>query len=67
MSDSKQTTELVTASSTLNLSTDVQGNEGLQDMIDNFLLFFLAGQDTTASLLSFATVELLKHPDILHR
>jgi len=39
----------------------------LEDLVDDFATFFLAGQETTSSLLTFATVELHKNPDILQR
>ncbi|XP_038072756.1 cholesterol 24-hydroxylase-like [Patiria miniata] len=39
----------------------------MEDMIDEFTTFFLAGQETTANLLSFTLLELGNHPDVLHR
>ncbi|XP_056403227.1 cholesterol 24-hydroxylase-like isoform X3 [Hyla sarda] len=39
----------------------------LEDLIDNFVTFFIAGQETTANQLSFAVMELTRHPDILAR
>ena len=35
--------------------------------IDNFVTFFVAGQETTANMLSFALLELGRHPDVLAR
>ncbi|KAM6964997.1 cholesterol 24-hydroxylase-like [Aplochiton taeniatus] len=36
-------------------------------MLDNFVTFFIAGQETTANQLAFAIMELGRHPDILDR
>lgn len=36
-------------------------------MLDNFVTFFIAGQETTANQLAFAIMELGRHPDILQR
>ncbi|XP_030627446.1 cholesterol 24-hydroxylase-like [Chanos chanos] len=36
-------------------------------MLDNFVTFFIAGQETTANQLSFAIMELGKHPEIMKR
>ncbi|XP_076128851.1 cholesterol 24-hydroxylase-like [Alosa pseudoharengus] len=36
-------------------------------MLDNFVTFFIAGQETTANQLSFAIMELGRHPEILQR
>ncbi|XP_066533249.1 cholesterol 24-hydroxylase-like [Hoplias malabaricus] len=41
--------------------------EDYQLMLDNFVTFFIAGQETTANQLSFAVMELGRHPDILKR
>ncbi|XP_069805269.1 cholesterol 24-hydroxylase-like [Dendropsophus ebraccatus] len=39
----------------------------LEDLIDNFVTFFIAGQETTANQLSFAVMELAQNPEILTR
>ncbi|XP_075136795.1 cholesterol 24-hydroxylase-like [Leptodactylus fuscus] len=39
----------------------------LEDLIDNFVTFFIAGQETTANQLSFAIMELGRNPDVLDR
>ncbi|XP_056403228.1 cholesterol 24-hydroxylase-like isoform X4 [Hyla sarda] len=39
----------------------------LEDLMDNFVTFFIAGQETTANQLSFAVMELARHPEILTR
>ncbi|XP_073466673.1 cholesterol 24-hydroxylase-like isoform X3 [Aquarana catesbeiana] len=39
----------------------------MEDLIDNFVTFFLAGQETTANQLSFTVIELARNPDILNR
>ncbi|KAM9356314.1 cholesterol 24-hydroxylase-like [Pholidichthys leucotaenia] len=36
-------------------------------MLDNFVTFFIAGQETTANQLAFCIMELARHPDILER
>ncbi|XP_063079355.1 cholesterol 24-hydroxylase-like [Engraulis encrasicolus] len=36
-------------------------------MLDNFVTFFIAGQETTANQLAFAIMELGRHPEILQR
>ncbi|XP_072284146.1 cholesterol 24-hydroxylase-like [Pyxicephalus adspersus] len=37
----------------------------LEDLIDNFITFFIAGQETTANQLSFAVMELTRNPEIM--
>ncbi|KAG8561507.1 hypothetical protein GDO81_015372 [Engystomops pustulosus] len=39
----------------------------MEDLIDNFVTFFIAGQETTANQLSFAVMELGRHPEVLAR
>ncbi|KAG9463545.1 hypothetical protein GDO78_021534 [Eleutherodactylus coqui] len=39
----------------------------LEDLIDNFVTFFLAGQETTANQLAFTLMELARNPEILTR
>ncbi|KAG8561504.1 hypothetical protein GDO81_015371 [Engystomops pustulosus] len=39
----------------------------MEDLIDNFVTFFIAGQETTANQLSFAVMELARNPEILTR
>ncbi|XP_068609518.1 cholesterol 24-hydroxylase-like [Brachionichthys hirsutus] len=36
-------------------------------MVDNFVGFFIAGQETTANQLAFCLMELARHPDILEK
>ncbi|KAK2883718.1 hypothetical protein Q8A67_017355 [Cirrhinus molitorella] len=38
-----------------------------EQMLDNFVTFFIAGQETTANQLSFAIMELGRHPEIYKR
>ncbi|CAJ0940772.1 unnamed protein product [Ranitomeya imitator] len=38
-----------------------------EDLIDNFVTFFIAGQETTANQLSFVVMELARNPEILAR
>ncbi|XP_033640648.1 cholesterol 24-hydroxylase-like [Asterias rubens] len=39
----------------------------MENVIDEFVTFFVAGQETTANLLSFTLLELGHHPEIMHR
>ncbi|XP_056401207.1 cholesterol 24-hydroxylase-like isoform X2 [Hyla sarda] len=39
----------------------------LESLLDNFVTFFIAGQETTANQLSFAVMELARNPNILER
>ncbi|XP_018416585.1 PREDICTED: cholesterol 24-hydroxylase-like [Nanorana parkeri] len=39
----------------------------MEILLDNFVTFFIAGQETTANQLSFAVMELARHPEILER
>ena len=39
----------------------------IEDLVDDFVGFYGAGQLTTASLLSFALIEIILHPTILDR
>ncbi|XP_071970286.1 cholesterol 24-hydroxylase-like isoform X2 [Engystomops pustulosus] len=39
----------------------------IEVIIDNFVTFFIAGQETTANQLSFAVQELARHPEILQK
>ena len=39
----------------------------MEELIDDFVIFYTAGQDTTSNLLSFSLVLLQQHPDVLHR
>ncbi|KAK2856493.1 hypothetical protein Q5P01_005228 [Channa striata] len=36
-------------------------------MLDNFVTFFIAGQETTANLLAFCVMSLGRHPDVLEK
>jgi cytochrome P450 len=39
----------------------------IEDLVDDFISFFIGGQDSTQSLLTFAVVLTLLHPDVLAR
>ncbi|KAM3919145.1 cholesterol 24-hydroxylase-like [Leptodactylus fuscus] len=39
----------------------------IEIIIDNFVTFFIAGQETTANQLAFAVQELARHPEILQK
>ena len=36
----------------------MQGQSDLEDMIDEFITFFMAGQETTANTLAFCLIEI---------
>uniref|UniRef100_A0A8D0CDN1 Cholesterol 24-hydroxylase n=1 Tax=Scleropages formosus TaxID=113540 RepID=A0A8D0CDN1_SCLFO len=48
-------------------SAEQDQHDDLEQMLDNFLTFFIAGQETTANQLSFAIMELGRHPEILKK
>ncbi|XP_072284118.1 cholesterol 24-hydroxylase-like [Pyxicephalus adspersus] len=39
----------------------------MEDLLDNFVTFFIAGQETTANQLAFTVIELARNPDILKK
>uniref|UniRef100_A0A3B4B802 Cholesterol 24-hydroxylase n=1 Tax=Periophthalmus magnuspinnatus TaxID=409849 RepID=A0A3B4B802_9GOBI len=43
------------------------GKEDEEFMLDNFVTFFIAGQETTANQLAFCVMELGRHPDIVEK
>ncbi|XP_073789299.1 cytochrome P450 46A1.3 isoform X1 [Danio rerio] len=45
----------------------VNNTKDHEQMLDNFVTFFIAGQETTANQLSFAIMELGRHPEIYKR
>ncbi|KAI4895262.1 hypothetical protein NFI96_011742 [Prochilodus magdalenae] len=46
---------------------EANDKEDRELMLDNFVTFFIAGQETTANQLSFAIMELGRHPEIFKR
>uniref|UniRef100_A0AAV2K7Y1 Cholesterol 24-hydroxylase n=1 Tax=Knipowitschia caucasica TaxID=637954 RepID=A0AAV2K7Y1_KNICA len=46
---------------------DSMTKEDEEIMLDNFVTFFIAGQETTANQLAFCIMELGRHPDILEK
>lgn len=44
-----------------------EGDCDMEDLLDNFVTFFIAGQETTANQLSFTVIELARNPDILKK
>ncbi|XP_056403231.1 cholesterol 24-hydroxylase-like [Hyla sarda] len=48
-------------------AAELEGGCTMEDFIDHFVTFFIAGQETTANQLSFAVQELARHPEILAR
>ncbi len=49
--------------------TEVSGKDkdAMENVIDEFVAFFIAGQETTANLLSFTLLELGHHPEVMRR
>uniref|UniRef100_A0A672ZQJ7 Cholesterol 24-hydroxylase n=1 Tax=Sphaeramia orbicularis TaxID=375764 RepID=A0A672ZQJ7_9TELE len=43
------------------------GQEDEELMVDNFVTFFIAGQETTANQLAFCVMELGRHPEIMEK
>ena len=39
----------------------------MEDMIDDFITFFIAGQETTANTLSFCILELARNPEVFKK
>ena len=39
----------------------------IEELVDDFVTFYIAGQETTSNLLSFALVLTLLHPNVLER
>ena len=39
----------------------------IEDLVDDFVTFYIAGQETTASMFTFALVLTLLHPNVLER
>ncbi|XP_015250375.1 PREDICTED: cholesterol 24-hydroxylase-like isoform X1 [Cyprinodon variegatus] len=46
---------------------EVMTEEDEEFMLDNFITFFIAGQETTANQLAFCVMELGRHPEILEK
>ncbi|EDO47129.1 predicted protein [Nematostella vectensis] len=50
------------------MKLELQGLElDIEELLDDFVTFFIAGQETTANQLSFALLEIGLHPDITHK
>uniref|UniRef100_A0AAQ6A1N0 Cholesterol 24-hydroxylase n=1 Tax=Amphiprion ocellaris TaxID=80972 RepID=A0AAQ6A1N0_AMPOC len=49
------------------LTQIIKSAEDEEFMLDNFVTFFIAGQETTANQLAFCIQELTRHPDILEK
>ena len=39
----------------------------IEELVDDFVTFYVAGQETTANLLSFALILTLQNPHVLER
>ncbi|XP_069805422.1 cholesterol 24-hydroxylase-like isoform X2 [Dendropsophus ebraccatus] len=46
---------------------DLEGDFDMEILLDNFVTFFIAGQETTANQLSFTIMELARNPEILEK
>ena len=51
------------------MTTDCQADnpDATEVAIDNFVVFFIAGQETTANMLSFVLLEMGRNPDVMLR
>ncbi|KAG9481139.1 hypothetical protein GDO78_010407 [Eleutherodactylus coqui] len=45
----------------------LEGDCDIEDLLDNFVTFFIAGHETTANQLSFTVMELSRNPEILEK
>ena len=64
---SRPTITLSSKSTGLILLLGKEDNIEMAELVDEFVTFYVAGQETTSNLLSFSLVLLLQHPDVLHR
>ena len=39
----------------------------IEELVDDFVTFYVAGQETTSNMLTFALVLTLQHPNVLER
>lgn len=39
----------------------------IEDLVDDFATFFVAGQETTANTLAFCFIEIARHPEVLKK
>lgn len=46
---------------------DVNGKLDYDEMVDEFITFYVAGQETTSNTLSFGVLELAKHPEVYQK
>uniref|UniRef100_A0A672ZQI4 Cholesterol 24-hydroxylase n=1 Tax=Sphaeramia orbicularis TaxID=375764 RepID=A0A672ZQI4_9TELE len=46
---------------------EIMSKEDEELMVDNFVTFFIAGQETTANQLAFCVMELGRHPEIMEK
>nr|AHL88994.1 cytochrome p450 3049B2 [Brachionus koreanus] len=50
---------------TLMVKNSKEDNIDIEDLVDDFLTFFVAGQETTSNMLAFSLLELGQNPDVL--
>ncbi|XP_030839917.1 cholesterol 24-hydroxylase isoform X1 [Strongylocentrotus purpuratus] len=50
----------------LDIANDLEGDKdfGMENMLDEFVTLFIAGQETTSNLLAFTILQLGRHPDV---
>ena len=39
----------------------------MEEMIDDFITFFIAGQETTSNTLAFCFIEIARNPEVLKK
>uniref|UniRef100_A0A8C6Z4L9 Cholesterol 24-hydroxylase n=1 Tax=Nothoprocta perdicaria TaxID=30464 RepID=A0A8C6Z4L9_NOTPE len=52
---------------TMDILTQILKGDDDENMLDNFVAFFVAGHETTANQLSFTVMAVAQHPEILER
>lgn len=49
------------------MHTATKESVDIEELVDDFVTFYIGGQESTASMLTFALVLTLLHPDVLER
>ncbi|XP_018421747.1 PREDICTED: cholesterol 24-hydroxylase-like [Nanorana parkeri] len=60
-------TQILKGEGKLKKISSQEGGCDMEGLLDNFVTFFIAGQETTANQLSFTVIELARNPDILKK
>ena len=58
---------LISWHSAFNYFTGTSEGVNIEELVDDFVTFYVAGQETTSSLLSFALIFTLQNPHVLER